>query len=131
MGTRCLTVVMDGEDEIMLMYRQMDGYPTGHGQELKEFLDGIKICNGIGSEQSQGKWANGMGCLAAQIVAHFKTVIGRIYLYKPGTRDCWEYIYTVWANNQEISLEVTDPERNVLYKGLVKDFDPEKCEEES
>ena len=95
MGTRCLTVMYDtGEDkkEIAVLYRQMDGYPEGHGAELAEFLDGFKIVNGISNERD--KLANGGGCLAAQIIAHFKDSVGQFYLYPAGTRDCWEeYIY--------------------------------------
>jgi hypothetical protein len=63
------------------MYRQMDGYPDGHGKELGDFLKDMKLCNGFGREQETGKWANGMNCLAAQIVAHFKKEIGQFYLY--------------------------------------------------
>jgi hypothetical protein len=52
----------------------MDGYPDGHGQELADFLDGFKIVNGISTEDRDfPKVANGMGCLAAQVIAHFKT----------------------------------------------------------
>jgi len=113
MGTRSLTVVKeqewkteDGEiipaKEIMVMYRQMDGYPEGHGAELVNAFGDIKICNGYGTEQSSGKWANGMGCLAAQVVAHFKTEIGGIYLEPSGTRDSGEeYVYTLYPKTLE------------------------------
>jgi hypothetical protein len=97
MGTRCLTV-MQREDgtEIAVLYRQMDGYPEGHGKDLHEFLDDMQICNGISSDQKTGKWANGAECLAAQIVAYFKDRIGQFYLHPAGTRNCGEeYIYTV------------------------------------
>ncbi len=127
MGTRSLTVVMDGKDEIMLLYRQLDGYPTGHGQDLKDFLAPFKICNGFGTEQSKGKWANGMGCLAAQIVAHFKDGIGQFYLYKPGARGFdEEYIYTVQENkNHTLDLEVFGVyDKKVLYSGSIAEFDP-------
>jgi hypothetical protein len=95
MGTRCLTVLTDEKgNEIVVMYRQFDGYPEGHGKELAEFLSGIKMVNGI-SDRSQ-KIANGMGCLAAMIVGHFKTEPGGIYLHTSGTRDKWEdYVYFV------------------------------------
>ena len=39
MGTRSLTYVYDDysvNTPIMCMYRQYDGYPTGHGAELSE-----------------------------------------------------------------------------------------------
>ena len=39
MGTRSLTFVYEGEKPIVNMYRQFDGYPSGHGAELAEFLN--------------------------------------------------------------------------------------------
>ena len=98
MGTRCLTVMENNQgEEIVVMYRQMDGYPDGHGAELEKFLDGMVITNGISS--LKGKTANGMDCLAAQIIAHFKVDVGNFYLYPAGTRG-WgeEYIYHVRLN---------------------------------
>ena len=71
MGTRSLTFVTENEAmPILCMYRQMDGYPSGHGADLAEFLAPIKMVNGLGSDAESV--ANGTGCLAAQIVAHFK-----------------------------------------------------------
>ena len=95
MGTRCLTVVKDDGKDVCVLYRQFDGYPEGHGLELCEFLNKIKrITNGI-SGDPKGT-ANGMGCLAAQLVAHFKNEVGQFYLYPSGTRDVGEeFIYVV------------------------------------
>jgi len=97
MGTRCLTVFRDEErgQEVCVLYRQSDGYPQGHGQELAEFLSGFQVVDGLSGEG--GKVANGMGCLAAQAVAYFKQRPGGFYLYPSGTRDVWEdYVYTVY-----------------------------------
>lgn len=96
MGTRSLTIVYEAasEDEIMVMYRQMDGYISGHGHELAKFLVKGKLINGIGVGDLAN--FNGMGCLAAQVVAHFKDGVGDIYLYPSETRDVGEeYRYTV------------------------------------
>ena len=38
MGTRSLTFVYEDKTPILNMYRQFDGYPSGHGQELADFL---------------------------------------------------------------------------------------------
>jgi len=105
MGTRCLTVIRDRSEEIAVLYRQYDGYPEGHGAELKEFLDGFKIVNGIPMAY-EGKIADGAQCLAAQIVAHFKTVVGNFYLYPAGMRGLGEeYIYTVFCEeNKELII---------------------------
>ena len=101
MGTRCLTVLYDTKypdaeaEEIAVLYRQMDGYPDGHGAELTEFLENMVVVNGINMAETR-RIANGGSCLAAQIVAHFKTDAGRFYLYPAGTRGAGEeYIYYV------------------------------------
>lgn len=94
MGTRSLTRVIEDRKTLVCMYRQMDGYPSGHGQELAEFLHGIQMVNGIGKEKP--RIANGYSCLAAQLVAHFKTEPGSIYLYPADTEDAGqEYEYEI------------------------------------
>ena len=145
MGTRSLTVVLEEDGpEICVLYRHNDGYPTGHGSELKEFLTRLRVVNGLSSGQ-EGILANGMGCLAAQLVAHFKTGPGGFYLYPTGTRDCGEeYVYTVYIRRPEkrgpaiLSLKIQagavtyfgfpgtkQGNMPVLYDGPVIDFDPE------
>ena len=62
MGTRCLTYVYEGNSPLVCLYRQFDGYPSGHGAELANFLKGIKLGNGIADNPKMGKFANGMGC---------------------------------------------------------------------
>ena len=94
MGTRSLTIFQEKE-EIAVLYRQFDGYPEGHGRELAEFLSGYKFTKG---KIDNPKTANGMDCLAAQIVAHFKTGPGEFYLMPAGTRRAGEeYRYTVYG----------------------------------
>jgi len=116
MGTRSLTRViprqeglaynqghLHPEKAVVNMYRQYDGYPKGHGVDLAEFLKDIKIVSGI-QYPNDGVIANGEGCLAAQMVKHFKDGIGNIYLQlckgEPG--DCGdEYIYTLFPKAGE------------------------------
>lgn len=80
MGTRALTRVFEHGADVPLvtLYRQMDGYPDGHGKELLGFAKGMPITNGI---RGDGKGtANGMGCFAAQLIAHFKRAAGAHYV---------------------------------------------------
>ena len=109
------------------MYRQYDGYPSCHGLELAEFLSKFRaITNGMGADTTNT--ANGMGCLAAQIVQHFKenSVVGGIYLHRGGTRDVGEeYIYTVELvdNKLQVTCESTySSDKNPLFSGNVEDF---------
>ena len=78
MGTRSLTFVYNDNVRVMCMYRQFDGYPSGHGAELATFLGGFDaIVNGMQLNETR-KIANGMGCLAAQLVSNFKVDAGNI-----------------------------------------------------
>lgn len=103
MGTRSITLVYDNDLAIINLYRQYDGYPEGHGRELGVFLNSFDaITSGIriGDER---KTANGMGCLAAQMVAYFKKEVGYFYLMHPDQRDVGEeYVYHVFDNRIEV-----------------------------
>ena len=98
MGTRSLTFVYDEDGrKIINMYRQMDGYPSGHGKDLAEFLEPITMVNGI--SMTEAVIANGPGCLAAQLVAHFKDGPGGIYLEPTTAVDCGQdYEYHIAAD---------------------------------
>ena len=91
MGTRALVRVIDRNEEILCLYRQFDGYPDGLGQELADFATPLTIGNGIPVDATD--FANGMGCFAAQLVAHLKDKAGNVYVYAPGTKDVGEEIY--------------------------------------
>jgi len=110
MGTRCLTFVYDGditEGAIINLYRQYDGYPSGHGAELARFLTQGTLVNGLRGEDRVV--FNGMGCLAAQLVAHFKDGPGQFYLYPVTAADCGQdYEYHVYERDNIIHVQVRD-----------------------
>jgi hypothetical protein len=70
MGTRSTTTVYDGETPILTFYRQYDGYPSGHGQEVAAFLSGKEVVNGI-SGDGTGIF-NGPGDLAVRLLTALK-----------------------------------------------------------
>jgi hypothetical protein len=116
MGTRSLTFVYDGETPIVNMYRQFDGYPTGHGQELAEFLMSGELVNGYA--QKETVQFNGMGCLAAQMIVNFKNSVGGFYIYSVDSTDCWqEYEYHVY----EDKVVVKNP-TEVIFSGTWDEF---------
>ena len=98
MGTRALTFVYNEHNEpILNLYRQYDGYIAGHGAELAEFLAGKKLVNGFGRESTD--LANGMGCLAASLVAHFKETVGGFYIHSVTETQCGQdYEYHVYED---------------------------------
>jgi hypothetical protein len=131
MGTRSLTIFNSNysDEEIVVMYRQYDGYPTGHGKELLEFLKGMTIVNGISAKKNPDKFANGMDCLAAQVVKHFKKDAGGFYLHRAGTRDVGEeFIYTIYQDKDTkgVMIKVQDTydgEDNVIFDGNIEKYE--------
>jgi hypothetical protein len=135
MGTRSLTTFIEKwkdektnkvkEVKIVTMYRQYDGYPKGMGKDLAEFLGQGKLVNGISFGENQLVF-NGMGCLAAQCVAHFKEGAGGIYLHRGGTTNCWEqYRYEVIQEEgvNEIKMRCYDVyKKKWIFEGTPQQF---------
>ena len=112
MGTRALTFLYEVSssiktaERIINMYRQYDGYPTGHGAELAEFLSGGTMTNGVRIGASE-RFFNGMGCLAAQLVANFKQDAGGFYLYPVTAENCGQdYEYHIFNIDGELIIKV-------------------------
>ena len=113
MGTRSLTTFKEDhtDEEIVVLYRQMDGYPEGHGIDLFRFLNNMNMVNGM-SPGEKRKTSNGMSCLAAQMVSYFKDEPGGFYLYRADTRDVGEeYIYTIYVNH-----DIDNNEREIMIR---------------
>ena len=83
----------------------MDGYPSGMGQDLLDFVNQFTVVNGI-SIVEERKIANGMACFAAQLVAYFKDGAGGYYLHAPTTdfKNKKQYYKTYFA---EYYYEIT------------------------
>ena len=115
MGTRSLTRIIPRQEGLSFneghtlqelshvnMYRHLDGYPEGHGLELAEFLKDVEIVRGVPLVNKTRYMANGSGCLAAQMVKHFKDGVGDIYLHPHDKDSGWEdYIYTIYPKENE------------------------------
>jgi hypothetical protein len=130
MGTRSLTYVFNDRNEaIVCMYRQYDGYPSGHGSELAKFLNSGEVVNGLPMNANK-RLFNGMSCLAAQMVDEFKEEAGGIYLHAPilGRDDWQEYEYHV-SDNRVIVYSGQYAEQNVMFDGCWSKF-AEFCTQE-
>ena len=75
--------------------------------------------NGLGGDTS--KVFNGMGCLAASVIAHFKEGAGGFYMSQS---DEEEYVYTVYERNGKIYLKCEWYDGR-LYEGPVDLFNDE------
>lgn len=121
MGTRSLTFLYENDETtpFTCIYRQFDGYPSGHGLDIASYVNSRAIVNGYSNPQTQ---INGMGCMAAQLIVHLKDgkrEAGNIYIYPPNTSDVWEdYQYHLWQDR----VEVRDYNGEVLFQGTWADF---------
>ena len=143
MGTRSSTIVKEGNldsKSIIYMYKQFDGYLSGHGADLKEAFGNTRIINGIGGSVQTPDFANGMSCLAAQIVAEFKEEIGGIYLH-PTDTDPQSYDYTLYIKPEgsiynmpreglPLYVKVTSYGDREIYDGLLSEMPLNEDEDE-
>ena len=112
MSTRSLTQVLDARGSVLVtLYRQWDGYiDGGMGDELIEFVKGMVVGNGINLTKNPPKFANGIECLAAQLVSHLKgDQVGQFYLY-PEDAEPEEFNYKIFLHNGVLTLTVSDGE---------------------
>lgn len=88
----------------------------------------MQIVNGMTGQEGP-KYANGCGCLAAQMVAHFKTGRGgQFYLCPPGNRQLYTYIITTKSKqpaNLRVEYHLYQKPVQVVYDGPISGFDPE------
>lgn len=129
MGTRALIVIApdrysDGE---VVIYKHWDGYALG--ATLAQFLSGIRVVNGLPPGDITGL-ANGMGHLAAQIVAMLMEHHDDVYIEASGTRDLGEeYIYYVLPPAEDEGpplLYMWDVWEKQLYRLLYPDGERER-----
>jgi hypothetical protein len=112
--------------EICLVYRQFDGYPTGHPMETAEWLASGRVVNGISSNETKLVF-NGAGCLAAQLVAKYKDGPGGTYIQSLKSRgNSWEdYLYDIIVKEDD-SIEYVCYEngsrKKELFRGSPADF---------
>ena len=125
MGTRSLTYVYESyqaeHTPVVCMYRQYDGYLEGHGLELATFLTRGKLVNGLSGKDQMV--FNGMGCLAAQMIAYFKTEAGQFYLHAPVlNQDAGqEYEYHVFRD-KVVVYSIGSNNDNALFEGTWMEF---------
>jgi len=120
MSTRALTVVYNNYDEpLVVIYCHSDGYPNGHGVDLAKILKDRAIVNGIEIPEQENA-SNGMGCLAATIVAKLKKGIGGIYLHADIEEDYGqEYEYYIWQDHVRVLIGGTG---EMIFEGTWNEF---------
>lgn len=114
----------DGDVAFCAFYTQCDGHPTQHGEALKAFLKDFKVVDGLGMEVHDNI-ANGVECLAAQAIAHFKDGPGHTYMVHADAQDSdYNYAYIITAEaGKPIHLIVRSKDKT-LYDGDIKAYKP-------
>ena len=115
MGTRSLTRIIPRQEglaydkahekpELALVniYQQYDGYPDYMAVEYAKWLECISIGNGLGRAPELNRYANGVGCFAAQFIKEVKDRPGGLYLHPIDNEEGWvDYIYTLFPKEGE------------------------------
>ena len=106
---------------IVDIYHHFDGYPEGLGVKLASYLDDYHIVNGLGRKDD--KLFNGIGCMAASIIAHLKDEPGNVYIEDKDRPHAWlDYNYYVWgADYKSIWISIFDGDE-CIFVGKPRDL---------
>ena len=141
MGTRATIKIARREEGVSFsekpdkymvsIYNHYDGYPEGLGVTLASYLEDKKITNGLGGDRKYS--FNGLGCMAASIIAELKEEAGNIYIEDPERPSGWiDYEYYVWGDNhKDIWISIFDGDECIFVgkpDKLIKKYD-ERYEE--
>jgi hypothetical protein len=113
-------------NELVLVYLQYDGYPTGHPLTTAEWLATGMVVNGLSMNEDKLVF-NGAGCLAAQFIDKMKEGAGGTYIYSLKSRgECWEnYLYDIIVK-EDRSIEYVcydnDKNKTELFRGTPSEF---------
>jgi hypothetical protein len=128
MGTRSTTRIVetyDGDDTtVAFIYRQMDGYCSGMGNDLAKILNSGTLVNGIGGDLNV---FNGMGCLAAQVIKELKDGPGGIYLQNENNGG-EDYNYLI-SHGDDSTLYIEVESGGKVFTCKAKDWDADKAED--
>lgn len=79
MSTRATILFKRDGESLVKLYHHWDGYISGLGHHIAEWLCQKRIGNGIGLDCDEN-FANGVGCLVAQFIRDFKDGVGNLYV---------------------------------------------------
>jgi len=131
MGTRSTTHILDENgNRLLCIYQQFDGYIEGGvGEKLIRLLEDRVVVNGYTMDDKERRNFNGMSCLAADVVAHFKDGIGGAYIQALDEDYVGSYDYTIScigdgkdSKPQRLKIKMQSY-GEVIYDGLIDDFD--------
>ena len=131
MGTRAITHIHEmnslNSRVICSFYRGFDGYPSAHGKDLKKFLDGIRLKNGIGADFNKDTDFNRAGSMAIDMMYTIKN-ISSIETVPTNEDETQEFTYHIYYDEKEgFSIKTLAYEKEITH--LIKDFKPEELDD--
>lgn len=123
MSTHATITIRNSFDStpLVTIYSQFDGYFEGLGEDLEAFLKDYTVVNGIRTiNVNTHKIANGMGCLAAQIIAHLKREPGSYYIAPAEDAGNEEFAYDIFLQDGKIHLFGRDTQADIGKQFLPK-----------
>lgn len=138
MGTRGTIHIQDDGKTIVSVYRQMDSYPTGLGQEIFELCFMSEIKNGYSLGDQCPEKFNGMGCLGAYLIGHLKLVpygkiknaIGNVYITNSDDRQEYNYFisHKRTAKKTGLYLIITNSDDKPIFSDFLNNFKAKELE---
>ena len=126
MSTSASFTLIDKHEPVITMYSHWDGYPEGIPLKVMKWLSEIKVVDALTLDNENV--ANGVSCLAAQLIAKFKTGAGSIYLYNPEMQyQLGEYyIYDIFIDDGHVKVSAykfdSDYDMIDMFEGSVQEF---------
>ena len=124
MGTRATIKIAKREEGVSFsekpekfmvsIYHHFDGYPEYLGVTLANYLEDKKIVNGLGEDRDTV--FNGLGCMAASIIAELKEEAGNVYIEDPERPSSWiDYEYYIWGDTgKDIWISIFDGDKCIF-----------------
>ena len=142
MGTRATIKIARREEGVSFsekpekfmvsIYHHFDGYPEYLGVTLANYLEDKKIVNGLSADRNEPVF-NGLGCMAASIIAELKEEAGNVYIEDPERPSGWiDYEYYIWGDTgKDIWISIFDGDECIFvgkpYK-LISRYQPNEDE---
>ena len=132
MGTRSLTFIhemdhgcLNDEKLVCVFFRHFDGYPSGHGQDLADFLKDKKLVNGKGPDFDKLTMFNRAGTMAVKLVNHIQDISGAELLHGDDYDYGQYHDYHIYFREGEFCIAIDG-----MSPVLAKEFDGTAIEEE-
>ena len=101
MSTRATITFVDKDTELVKLNYHHDGYIEGLGYDIAKWFLKKRIGNGIGFDDYNDDFCNGVGCMVAKFIHDYKTEPGELYVIPLSSENKWyDYNYRVIVNDE-------------------------------